>query len=148
MVKITIGYSFPIRLFCQLMLAVIFASSTLALAAPVVLDIPVKCALGKACFIQNYVDHDPGPGYRDFSCGYLSYNEHVGTDFRVIDEVAMIKGVPVLAAAPGVVIGVRDGEPDVAVSFRGRANLNGKDAGNGVVINHGDGWQTQYSHLR
>ena len=112
------------------------------------LDIPVRCEMGKACFVQNYVDHDPGSGYRDFACGYLSYNEHAGTDFRVIDEVAMAKGVPVLAAAPGVVIGVRDGEPDVAVSVRGKANLNGKDAGNGVVIDHGDGWQTQYSHFR
>ena len=122
--------------------------TTLAEAGALQLDLPVRCEMAKACFVQNYVDHDPGPGYRDFACGYLSYNEHAGTDFRVIDEVAMAKGVPVLAAAPGVVIGVRDGEPDVAVSVRGRASLNGKDAGNGVVIDHGDGWQTQYSHLR
>lgn len=112
------------------------------------LDLPVRCDLGKSCFVQNYVDHDQGPGYRDFACGYLTYNDHAGTDFRVIDEVAMTKGVAVLAAAPGIVIGVRDGEPDVAVSVRGRANLNGKDAGNGVVIDHGGGWQTQYSHLK
>lgn len=116
-------------------------------AAELELDLPVRCDLGKSCFVQNYVDHDPGPGYRDFACGYLTYNDHAGTDFRVIDEVAMAKGMPVLAAAPGVVMGVRDGEPDVAVSVRGNASLNGKDAGNGVVIDHGKGWQTQYSHL-
>lgn len=126
----------------------VFISVGYGLAAPISLDLPVRCELGKACFVQNYVDHDPGPGYRDFACGCLTYNDHAGTDFRVIDEVAMAKGVPVLAAAPGVVMGVRDGEPDVAVSVRGTANLNGKDAGNGVVIDHGDGWQTQYSHLR
>ena len=117
-------------------------------ASTLQLDLPVRCEMGKACFVQNYVDHDPGSGYRDFACGYLTYNDHAGTDFRVVDELAMAKGVPVLAAAPGVVLGVRDGEPDVAVSVRGRAALGGKDAGNGVVIDHGDGWQTQYSHLR
>lgn len=132
---------------CLLGVGPLFASNS-TWAAPISLDLPVLCDVGKSCFVQNYVDHDPSPAYRDFACGYLTYNDHAGTDFRVIDEVAMAKGVPVLAAAPGVVLGVRDGEPDVAVSVRGNANLNGKDAGNGVVIDHGDGWQTQYSHLR
>jgi hypothetical protein len=27
-------------------------------------------------------------------------------------------------------------------------NLRGRDAGNGVRIDHGDGWETQYSHLK
>lgn len=140
---------FAQRLLLQFFLVIGLMSIGHGVAAPLLsLDLPVRCDMGQACFVQNYVDHDPGPGYRDFACGYLTYNDHAGTDFRVIDEVAMKKGVPVLAAAPGVVIGVRDGEPDEAVSVRGRTNLKGKDAGNGVVIDHGDGWQTQYSHLR
>jgi hypothetical protein len=54
----------------------------------------------------------------------------------------------VRAAAGGVVRAVRDGEPDLSVDQRGRANLAGKDAGNSVVIVHGGGWESQYSHLR
>jgi hypothetical protein len=117
-------------------------------AAQPTLGVPVRCDMAKACFVQNYVDHDPSAAYRDFTCGYLTYNDHAGTDFRVIDEVVMAQGVAVVAAAPGVVLGVRDGEPDIPISIRGQSNLQGKDAGNGVVIDHGDGWQTQYSHLR
>lgn len=108
----------------------------------------MRCDLGTNCFIQNYFDHEPGPHFKDYACGYLSYDGHRGTDFRVVDEVAMAAGVPVIAAASGVVLGVRDGVPDLPVSVRGKSNLVGKDAGNGVVIDHGDGWQTQYSHLR
>jgi Peptidase family M23 len=128
--------------------SVLLWSSLPSWAGALVLDLPVACEIGKECFIQNYVDHDPGPGFRDYTCGFLSYNDHRGTDFRVIDELAMVRGVPVVASSSGVVLGVRDGEPDMPISQRGQGNLSGKDAGNGVVIDHGDGWQTQYSHLR
>jgi hypothetical protein len=104
--------------------------------------------LNTECFIQNYVDHDPSSAYRDYRCGHLTYDGHGGTDFRLRDLPAMIAGVPVLAAAEGKVVGVRDGEPDISVNERGRSNLHGKDAGNGVRIDHGNGWETQYSHLR
>jgi hypothetical protein len=112
------------------------------------LAFPVRCELGVDCFIQNFVDRDPGAGWRDYACGALSYDGHLGTDIRVPSLFEMERGVEVLAAAPGVVAAVRDGEPDVSVGERGRESLRGRDAGNGVRITHGNGWETQYSHLK
>lgn len=117
-------------------------------ASPPVLQLPLQCRPGIDCHIQNYVDHDPGPGWRDYACGFLSYDGHSGTDFRVASVRAMEHGVFVVAAADGLVTAVRDGEPDTPVSVRGRTALRGKDAGNAVRIAHDDGWETQYSHLK
>lgn len=109
---------------------------------------PVACNVGIDCVVQNYVDHDPGPGRRDYACGRLSYDGHDGTDIRAMDLAAMRAGIPVLAAADGVVRAVRDGMPDRTVAEADRASVAGREAGNGVVIDHGSGWQTQYSHLK
>lgn len=129
---------------CLFLIVFTFAANVAALD----LDFPVQCEMGKSCFIQNYVDHDNGRGFADYQCGHLSYDNHTGTDIRVTDELAMASGVTVVAAASGYVVGVRDGEPDIAISARNKAEILGKEAGNGVVIDHGDGWQTQYSHLK
>lgn len=124
------------------------AKKTAKSATPMRFALPIRCTPGEDCFVQNHVDRDPGSGWRDFACGHLSYDGHKGTDFRVRSLASMEQGVEVLAAAPGVVVGMRDGEPDVSVRERGRENLRGRDAGNGVRIDHGGGWVTQYSHLK
>ena len=119
----------------------------LAQGAPT-LALPVDCEIGRACIVQNYVDHDPGPEARDYRCGFLTYDGHKGTDIRVIDVEALRKGVAVLAAAPGRVRAVRDGMQDASVRAIGKAAIAGREAGNSVVIEHGDGWETQYAHMR
>lgn len=107
------------------------------------LTFPVDCELGETCMIQQLMDHDPGPGAHDYLCGPMSYDGHRGTDIRVPDMEALAEGVTILAAAPGRVLGSRDGVPDA-----GRENYpEGQDCGNGVLIEHENGWQTQYCHM-
>lgn len=118
-----------------------------AFAAPPKLEMPIRCTVGQDCFIQNYVDHDPGAGAHDYTCGKLTYDGHHGTDFRLRDLAAMRRQVAVVASAPGVVVGVRDGEADVSIKQRTTLLANNRMAGNGVRVDHGDGWFTRYSHL-
>ncbi|MGO4129057.1 M23 family metallopeptidase [Inquilinus sp. YAF38] len=109
---------------------------------------PAACTLGQDCFIQNYVDAVAGPRFGNFRCDRLGYNGDNGTDIRLRDLAAMRKGVDILAAADGTVIGVRDGEPDISVKERGAEAVKGKTAGNGVTIDHGGGWHTRYAHMK
>ena len=123
-------------------LLVIPALPVAAQEAPALL-FPVDCRLGETCFLQQFVDHDPGPGTRAFDCGPQSYDGHTGTDIRTADLEAMARGIAVIAAADGVVRGLRDGVAD-----GGTATMpEGQGCGNGVALRHAGGWETQYCHL-
>lgn len=130
---------------------------TLLLALPVLLAaegdvpeliLPVGCTIGQSCYIQHYVDIDPSPGARDYRCGSArTYDKHDGIDFRLRSMVQQRAGVPVFAAADGTVANVRDGMRDISVAIAGKASVAGKECGNGVVVRHGRGVETQYCHL-
>ncbi|ETX27583.1 M23 family metallopeptidase [Roseivivax isoporae] len=129
------------------------ALALLASAAPVAaevafLDLPLACTLGQDCFIEDYMDADPGPGVADYTCGLKARQDHGGTDFALLSFEAMEAGVDVLAAAPGTVEAVRDGEPDIALTPGRRAEIAGRECGNAVRIGHPNGLQTLYCHLK
>ena len=109
------------------------------------LSLPLACTIGTDCFIQNYVDADAGAGYSDYRCGFLSYDDHRGTDFR---PKSMTASIPVLAAADGKVRATRDNMDDISVRVLGKEAIKNREAGNSVVIVHGNGWESQYAHLK
>jgi Peptidase family M23 len=109
---------------------------------------PLACTPGEDCWLVRLVDHDPGPGFADHRCGTLGSDGHDGTDFAIEDSVRMAAGVPVLAAAAGVVVGIRDSMPDQPPQGRLVHDFGERNCGNGVLLRHGDGWETQYCHLR
>lgn len=123
-----------------------FAPATSQDAGPK-LGLPIACTPGKDCFVQNYFDHDPGPGAKDHRCGTMTYDGHDGIDIRVPTTAVQKRGVAVLASAAGTVKAVRDGVEDRAIGAEGRAAVAGRECGNGVVLNHPGGWETQYCHL-
>jgi hypothetical protein len=117
-----------------------------ASAQDLALDFPLGCTLGADCWVQQYVDQDATPAAKDYACGAETYDGHDGTDIRARDTA---QHVAVLAAADGNVKALRDGVEDHLVkSDADRAAVKKIECGNGVVITHADGWQTQYCHLR
>ena len=103
-------------------------------AAAPVFELPVNCAVGHICHVQNYFDTDPAAGASDYTCGVLTYDGHNGIDIRVPNLVWMARGVTVIAAAAGRVRGVRDGVKDVNIKVAGAEAVRGRECANGVVI--------------
>lgn len=111
------------------------------------LAFPLACELGRTCEIQHYVDRDPGPGVKDYRCGSKTYDKHNGIDIRLPDMAAQRAGVAVLAAAPGRVARLRDGVADISIRAPGAPSVANTECGNGVVVDHGGGWESQYCHM-
>lgn len=112
------------------------------------LSFPLDCELGTTCFIQQYVDHDQTPGAQDFTCGGRTYDGHKGTDIRLPSRAAMRGGINILAAAAGVIVGTRSNMDDIPQDAANAPDISGKDCGNGARLDHGDGWETQYCHMK
>ena len=110
--------------------------------------LPVDYDLDTQCYIQQFMDHDPSSGASDVRCGPLTYDGHTGTDFAIRDPLANPNGMNVIASATGTIKALRDGVSDIAYTPARASELDGKECGNGVVIAHEQGWETQYCHLK
>jgi hypothetical protein len=131
--------------FIALLFIALFARAASAEDRPQ-LSLPIVCQPHSTCFIQNYVDIDPGPGVSDYRCGKATYDQHSGVDFRVLSAAATKAGISVVASADGTVKAVRDGVEDVF--FTRQKDVEGRECGNGVILDHGGGWETQYCHMK
>lgn len=111
---------------------------------------PVDCKLGEDCLTVSYVDVDPSENYADFTCTNKSYDGHKGVDFALQSRLTMKEGVNVLAAADGKILRNRNSETDSIKKedeYQAIRKSN-KDCGNGVLMEHADGYQTFYCHLK
>ncbi len=132
-----------------MLLLLLPAAPALAERPPFLLELPIVCPKGEFCPVEVHVDHDPGPGIKDFACGSVTYNGHSGIDFRVEDLRSVAAGVPVVAAAAGKVKFVRDDVPDHSpFDYDQEEARTSSVCGNRVVLTHGPEWSTHYCHLR
>jgi murein DD-endopeptidase MepM/ murein hydrolase activator NlpD len=129
-----------------LALALLIWPAAAGAEAPSGLQLPIDCQPGIDCWPLRYVDLDPGAGVRDYACGAQTEDGHKGIDIAIRDQAAMVTGVEVRAAAAGVVGALRDGMADEILVDP--AAVAGKECGNGIRLDHGDGWTTWYCHLR
>ncbi|MBL1210071.1 M23 family metallopeptidase [Geminocystis sp. GBBB08] len=134
--------------FILILIIVSFSLVTFASSSPK-FGLPINCNLGKNCYIMHYVDHDPTSKEIDFNCGRQTYDTHNGTDFGIPNLQVMKQGIPVISIADGIVLRLRDGVADhLVASESDKKATEGQECGNGLVIKHEDGWESQYCHLK
>jgi murein DD-endopeptidase MepM/ murein hydrolase activator NlpD len=102
--------------------------------------------------VGDYVDLDTDENQKLVYYGRTgnaarTYDGHNGVDISAVGFSTQYVGLPILAAADGVVTQTADGNFDEYTQWMGD-NAEGGYWGNFVTIKHGNGWETNYIHLR
>ena len=92
-------------------------------------------------YVTAYFDHSG----KDYNCGSKRYSGHRGSDYGCGSWSGMSAGRDIVAAAAGKVVYVHDGEYDKCSS--GKCS-GGGGYGNYVKLQHADGKNTYYAHMR
>lgn len=92
--------------------------------------------------IVNYADLAGIDTLLDYNCGENTYDGHRGLDIEILNFFEMDERVPLLSAAPGVVIYSHDGEYD-----RNTEAISG-NISNTVILSHSDGSDSWYLHMK
>lgn len=127
-------------------IAILITSATSTVADVSFLGLPLDCVLGETCVIEDYPDVDQTAAASDYRCGLKTRDGHSGTDIALLSFEQMHQGVHVIAAADGRVEAIRNTRPDQP--YVPGTNLNGEECGNAVRINHGNGYQSVYCHMK
>lgn len=119
-------------------------------ANPNGLAFPMDCTLGDDCLIARYVDRGArgDESATDYRCMGATQKNHKGVDIALRHLGMMETGVDVLAVADGTILRRRDGVADISARQLDDGDIDGKECGNGVVLRHTDGRESQYCHLK
>ncbi len=123
--------------------------ASMASAEEFKVGLPIQCELEKDCYIQSLPDLLETEDTADSFCQGATYDGHKGVDIRLLSLEDIKRNVPVIAPATGTVKAVRDGVKDILMTTpQDRQRVKGKECGNGVVIEHDNGYETQLCHLK
>lgn len=108
---------------------------------------PLACEANTTCFVAGYPDLQVGTnprGGQEYRCGTRTQSGLKGVDIRFSSREEGMNNQPVLAAAGGRVVYVKNDMPDNASARQVQRN----PCGNEIRIMHSGGYQTRYCHLR
>lgn len=104
---------------------------------------PQGCTLDRDSAISHFFDNDPAAGGQlDYNCTAITYDGHNGSDASTRSVAEFEIGMPIFAAADGIVVDAHDGEPDVVGPPPPGAYPNY------VILDNGGGRFSFYWHLK